>query len=170
MRKPLFLLVVALGLIVAPPGGIFMADAGDVPGNVTWYANSPAGILPSGEDSGLPLTKFIDSLPGVSNDGGLTNANNLGQYIPLAAKDTSPIRVPIIMSSASRSSPNGCIRTCSKPPNSGAMWISPRIPGSAPLWRPPDRGRAQPAGADLVSEPIGPDSGRPAFSYRWIPP
>ena len=85
MRKPLFLTLVALALIVAPPGGIFMADAGDVPGNVTWYANSPAGVLPNGGDTGLPLTKFIDSLPGV----GSANQNNLGQYIPLAVPDTT---------------------------------------------------------------------------------
>ncbi|MDD5642973.1 MAG: multicopper oxidase domain-containing protein, partial [Syntrophales bacterium] len=33
--------------------------------------------------------KFIDSLPGLSADGGVTGTNNLGQYIPIAVKDTT---------------------------------------------------------------------------------
>jgi FtsP/CotA-like multicopper oxidase with cupredoxin domain len=50
------------------------------PGGGTYYANSPAGGL-----SGTALRKFVDSLPGV----GAANANNLGQYIPLAVPDTA---------------------------------------------------------------------------------
>lgn len=58
--------------------GINLAQAG--PGGGTYYANSP-----SGGTSGVALHKFVDSLPGV----GAANANNLGQYIPLAIPDTT---------------------------------------------------------------------------------
>ena len=55
----------------------------------TYYANSPAGIRPDlaggpDVDTGPALRKFVDSLPGV----GPLNANNLGQYIPVAVPDT----------------------------------------------------------------------------------
>ena len=59
--------------------GITMAQAG--PGGGTYYANSPAGGT-----SGAALHKFVDSLPGV----GPANANNLGQYIPIAQKMADP--------------------------------------------------------------------------------
>ena len=53
---------------------------------VTWYANSPAGVLARmAATRARPLRKFVDSLPGV----GPANANNLGQYIPLAVPDTT---------------------------------------------------------------------------------
>ncbi|NVN93404.1 MAG: hypothetical protein HXX11_22800, partial [Desulfuromonadales bacterium] len=63
----------------------------------TYYANSPAGtwlpdpavaipnVTPS--DSGTPLRKFVDSLPGL----GPLGANNLGNYIPVANKAPNPI-------------------------------------------------------------------------------
>ncbi len=35
------------------------------------------------------MWKFVDSLPGLSADGGVTGANNLGQYIPVAVADTT---------------------------------------------------------------------------------
>jgi FtsP/CotA-like multicopper oxidase with cupredoxin domain len=76
------LLYVVLALAIAP-WGLNQALAG--PGGGTYYANSPAGGA-----SGLALRKFVDSLPGV----GPTNANNLGQYIPIAQKITPPAGVP----------------------------------------------------------------------------
>ncbi len=85
MTKPLFFMVVALALVIAAPGGMNLANANDLPGNVTWYANSPSGLSPLGQDTGTALRKFVDILPGV----GPTNANGLGQYIPLAAPDTT---------------------------------------------------------------------------------
>jgi FtsP/CotA-like multicopper oxidase with cupredoxin domain len=48
------------------------------PGGGTYYANSP-----NGGSSGTAIRKFVDSLAGV----GASNANNLGQYIPLANPD-----------------------------------------------------------------------------------
>lgn len=69
---------------VLPWGGdLAFGNAG--PKGVTWYANSPSGIGPTGSDSGTPLSKFVDSLPGI----GPSNANNLGQYIPVATPDTT---------------------------------------------------------------------------------
>ena len=92
MKRPLFLMVMALALVIgAQPGEMNLAYGNDGPPNVTWYANSPSGLLPSGSNSGTPLRKFIDSLPGPSADGGVTGSadlwfpgkNNLGQYIPI---------------------------------------------------------------------------------------
>lgn len=58
----------------------------------TFYANSPSGARvnyspaggPAMVDTGTPLRKFVDSLPGLTSAG----ANNLGQYLPLAVSDT----------------------------------------------------------------------------------
>jgi len=55
-----------------PPGPCILCPP-DYFGIIPNYATSPS------------MRKFIDSLPGV----GLPNANNLGQYIPLAVKDTT---------------------------------------------------------------------------------
>jgi FtsP/CotA-like multicopper oxidase with cupredoxin domain len=65
----------------------------------TYYANSPVGLVPSivagvpqinattklpvKVDSGAPLRKFVDTLPGF----GSAAANNLGQYIPVAVPE-----------------------------------------------------------------------------------
>jgi FtsP/CotA-like multicopper oxidase with cupredoxin domain len=65
----------------------------------TYYANSPAGPVPSINtvgipqinanggaalvDSGTALRKFVDTLPGL----GSANKNNLGQYIPVAVPE-----------------------------------------------------------------------------------
>ena len=58
----------------------------------TYYANSPSGMradLSPGAapgamvDTGKPLRKFVDSLPGLTAAG----ANNLGQYVPLAVAE-----------------------------------------------------------------------------------
>jgi FtsP/CotA-like multicopper oxidase with cupredoxin domain len=72
----------ALMVAVLPWGGN-LAFGNTGPAGVTFYANSP-----SGGTSGTALSKFVDSLPGLSADGGLTGANNLGQYIPIAVADT----------------------------------------------------------------------------------
>ncbi len=89
MKRPLFLMVLALALVVgAQPGGMNLAYGNDGPQGVTWYANSPSGFSSPTDptrNTGTPLRKFVDSLPGV----GLPNANNLGQYIPLAVPDTT---------------------------------------------------------------------------------
>jgi FtsP/CotA-like multicopper oxidase with cupredoxin domain/fibronectin type 3 domain-containing protein len=57
----------------------------------TYYANSPSGLRPdplggAAIDTGLPLRKFVDGLPGVPGLSPIP-ANNLGQYIPLAVAD-----------------------------------------------------------------------------------
>jgi FtsP/CotA-like multicopper oxidase with cupredoxin domain len=80
MKKRFFLMIMALALLTAAAAGIFTAEANDGPTGLTWYANSPSGLSPSGRDTGTALNKFVDRLAGV----GSANANNLGQYIPLA--------------------------------------------------------------------------------------
>ncbi|WP_236021939.1 chitobiase/beta-hexosaminidase C-terminal domain-containing protein [Geomesophilobacter sediminis] len=60
---------------------VWVSTATAGPGGGTYYANSP-----SGGTTGTALRKFVDSLPGV----GAANANNLGQYIPVATKMTDP--------------------------------------------------------------------------------
>ena len=85
MRKPIFLLLVGLALMVAGlPWGGNQAFGNAGPAGVTFYANSP-----SGGTTGTALRKFVNSLPGLSADGGVTGANNLGQYIPIAVADPS---------------------------------------------------------------------------------
>ncbi len=58
----------------------------------TYYANSPSGVRPDLSptalpgatiNSGTPLRKFVDTLPGL----GATGVNNLGQYMPVAVPD-----------------------------------------------------------------------------------
>jgi FtsP/CotA-like multicopper oxidase with cupredoxin domain len=85
MKRPGFLLLMGLLLMVGSlPWGAGVAFGNAGPAGVTFYANSP-----SGGTTGTALSKFVDSLPGLSADGGLTGANNLGQYIPIAVKDTT---------------------------------------------------------------------------------
>ena len=68
---------------VPPPGG-----TPDYFGIYPNYVNSPLPALNSlgGVIPGTGIRKFIDSLPGL----GSGNANNLGQYIPIATKMTDP--------------------------------------------------------------------------------
>jgi FtsP/CotA-like multicopper oxidase with cupredoxin domain/PKD repeat protein len=68
------------------------------PGGGTYYANSPAGVRTAATgtfNTGTPLRKFVDSLPGLGFPGcalaTTCNANNLGQYIPIAAKITNAL-------------------------------------------------------------------------------
>lgn len=96
MKKPRFLLLMGLALMVAAlPWGANLAFGNTGPVGVTWYANSPSGISPptaanpAGSNTGTALNKFVDSLPGLSADGGVTGRNNLLQYIPVAVKNTS---------------------------------------------------------------------------------
>lgn len=55
----------------------------------TFYANSPSGLRPDPLggtvpiDTGTPLRKFVDTLPGL----GPAGANNLGQYLPIAVPE-----------------------------------------------------------------------------------
>ncbi len=53
--------------------------------NYSNYANSPMPTVVSGAVTGGGIRKFIDTLPGV----GAANANNLGQYIPIAVADNT---------------------------------------------------------------------------------
>jgi FtsP/CotA-like multicopper oxidase with cupredoxin domain len=77
MNKSIMLMLFGLALaVVALPWGAVHAG----PGGGTYYANSPAGGV-----TGTALRKFVDRLPGL----GAANANNLGQYIPIAQADTS---------------------------------------------------------------------------------
>jgi hypothetical protein len=81
-------MILLLTLALIPWG---LAEAG--PGGGTWYANSPAGA-----PTGTALAKFVDSLPGLGLPNctvnlvtpalNTCNANNLGQYIPIAEADT----------------------------------------------------------------------------------
>jgi FtsP/CotA-like multicopper oxidase with cupredoxin domain len=82
-RQNLKILLYTLLILAAAPWGTNFAQAG--PGGGTYYANSPAGGT-----SGPALRKFVDSLPGV----GPANANNLGQYIPIATPVTGKPGVP----------------------------------------------------------------------------
>jgi hypothetical protein len=85
MKKLTCLTLVGVAVVaIALQGGINPAQANTGPADATFYANSPSGIDPLGSDSGAPLRKFVDSLPGL----GAANANNLGQYIPIAVPDT----------------------------------------------------------------------------------
>ena len=85
-RKRFLVVLFLLWAVAALPWGADVAQAG--PGGGTYYANSPAGFRTSPGGTywtGTPLRKFVDSLPGL----GSTNANNLGQYIPVANPDTT---------------------------------------------------------------------------------
>jgi len=84
-RKYMGMMSLVLAIVVLAIG-VNPTSAG--PGGGTYYANSPAGIqiVPMGRyNTGQPLRKFVDSLPGLGYD----NKNNLGQYIPVAIPDTT---------------------------------------------------------------------------------
>jgi FtsP/CotA-like multicopper oxidase with cupredoxin domain len=82
-------------------GGYTSVDPGVVPNNglgvwnvgsarPTFYANSPSGfridpLTGLAIDTGAPLRKFVDGLPGLTAAG----ANNLGQYLPVAVPDAT---------------------------------------------------------------------------------
>jgi FtsP/CotA-like multicopper oxidase with cupredoxin domain len=76
----------AVALPVPPPGG-----TPDYYGIYSNYANSPLPVITRDPVSGTitaitgGMRKFVDSLPGV----GPAQANNLGQYIPVATPDTT---------------------------------------------------------------------------------
>jgi FtsP/CotA-like multicopper oxidase with cupredoxin domain len=96
IRKTLLLLVIILFAVSFLPLAPEFAEAG--PGGGTYYANSPAGIrtaVTGTFNTGTPLRKFVDSLPGLGLPGcnpALTcNANNLGQFIPIASKISNPL-------------------------------------------------------------------------------
>ena len=75
-------------LAIVLPWGSHTAYGNDPPAaGLTWYANSPSGVLPNGGNSGTPLQKFADSLAPLSTDGSVTN--NLGQYIEVAVPDAT---------------------------------------------------------------------------------
>lgn len=78
MVKSKFRKLTQLSLVLSLLSWATVASAG--PGGGTYFANSPAGGA-----SGTALRKFVDSLPGL----GAANANNLGQYIPVAVPDTT---------------------------------------------------------------------------------
>jgi FtsP/CotA-like multicopper oxidase with cupredoxin domain len=86
MDRRKVLIAISLVLAIALASGVNPAHAG--PGGGTYYANSPAGVqtVPLGSfNTGTALRKFVDTLPGL----GPANANNLGNYIPIAIKDTT---------------------------------------------------------------------------------
>jgi FtsP/CotA-like multicopper oxidase with cupredoxin domain len=96
------------GTLATPPPPDYPASA--TPSGGTFYANSPLGFwhytqnpdlgtyTSAQSNSGTPIRKFVDSLPGLGLPGcnpalppgtpGSCNANNLGQYIPIANADT----------------------------------------------------------------------------------
>jgi PGF-pre-PGF domain-containing protein len=69
-----------MGIASINPGG-----TPDYFGTIPNYANSPAPEVDSNGNISGGIRKFVDSLPGL----GASNANNLGQYIPVAVKDTT---------------------------------------------------------------------------------
>jgi FtsP/CotA-like multicopper oxidase with cupredoxin domain len=96
VRKNFLTLMVVAVALVAIPWGMDRAHAGDggaaggAPGT-TWYANSPAPdplnpVFTVGNPSGKPIRKFVTRLPGL----GSANANEIGQYIPIANQYTTP--------------------------------------------------------------------------------
>ncbi len=75
---------------LAGPGWGDNLDATGAPIKVpTFYANSPSGLRPDPLnpaqmiDTGTPLRKFVDTLPGLTPAG----INNIGQYIPIATAE-----------------------------------------------------------------------------------
>ncbi|MFC4146649.1 hypothetical protein ACFO0M_10315 [Micromonospora mangrovi] len=61
------------------------ADPPDYFGTTPNYANSPLPVLVGGTvQAGTGIRKFVDTLPGL----GPTNANDLGNYLPVAVPDT----------------------------------------------------------------------------------
>ena len=88
MQKLRFLMFMGLALVIAAlPWGVNFAYGNAGPAGVTFYANSPSGVnAVTLSDTGTPMQKFVDSLPGL----GPNNANNLGNFIPIATKMTDP--------------------------------------------------------------------------------
>ena len=85
-RKFFIMGLVAALTVAAIPWGINLAYGNAGPAGVTFYANSPSGINPANlSNSGNPLRKFFDALPGVSP----AHQNLRGQFIPIAVKDTT---------------------------------------------------------------------------------
>ena len=112
MRKPIFLLLMGLALMVAVlPWGGNQAFGNAGPAGVTFYANSPSGWRARERH----CRKFVDSLPGLSADGGVTGATTWGSIFPLRSRiPTSRIpgcdyyQIGIVKLYAEQ----GCIRTC----------------------------------------------------------
>lgn len=85
-RNVLITISLVLAIAALASGVVNPAHAG--PGGGTYYANSPAGVQTyalGSFNTGTALRKFVDTLPGL----GPANANNLGNYIPIAVKDTA---------------------------------------------------------------------------------
>ena len=104
MEKRKFLLIMGLLLLAAAlpwsmeayagdggAAGVATLGAGDsVSVTQTWYANSPQPDPLNGGaafSSGTPIRKFVSSLPGL----GPKNANNYGQFIPVATPTVNPL-------------------------------------------------------------------------------
>ncbi|MCX5893278.1 MAG: hypothetical protein NTW80_09985, partial [Deltaproteobacteria bacterium] len=93
-RKKLILMVLLAALLaltwgVSLVGAADGGAAGGAPGT-TWYANTeaPDPLNPDftvTNPSGKPIRKFVTALPGL----GPTNANEIGQYIPIAQANTT---------------------------------------------------------------------------------
>ena len=103
VRRRLLIFMVLAVAVLALPWGLDQAYAGDggaaggAPGT-TWYANSPQADPQNGLpafNSGTPIRKFVDSLPGIGSGarpaGTALGANNLGQYMPVAAPAANPL-------------------------------------------------------------------------------
>jgi FtsP/CotA-like multicopper oxidase with cupredoxin domain len=108
----LLLTVLTLGIRPSEAGpGTLATEAASSPSEGTFYANSPAGVwsytdalgATRSSNSGTPLRKFVDKLPGLGLPGctrsnpfgtGTCNENNLGQYIPLAEPVNPPAGTP----------------------------------------------------------------------------
>ena len=77
-------------------GAMAIAALMSAPAFGAFYAYSPNGGA-SGSPGVPALQKFVTGLPGL---GAGDNANNLGQYIPVAIPDTTTFRGQITMKSA----------------------------------------------------------------------
>ena len=99
------------------------------------------------------MAKFVDSLPGLSADGGVTGANNLGQYIPIAVKDTTTYPGSDYYQLGITDYTKQMHSDLFKPTKlRGYVDLGT---GSAAISGTPDRGRARPAGAGQDHQPTG---------------
>ncbi len=97
-KRSKFMAGVGLAAAVLFSGGQLVYGGALGPAGVTFYANSPQGLV-GAVNTGTALSKFVDGLPGVGLPGctvstptpgtGTCNENNLGQYIPVATKVTN---------------------------------------------------------------------------------
>ena len=161
----------ALMIAVLPWGGnLAFGNAG--PTGATWYANSPdgktslgGGTTGTGHSEICRLTaRFIRRQRGNRRQQpGAVYSHCKADY------ESTCSRMTIITKSGYKSIRNRCIRTCSKPPNSGVTLTSTplRTTGGQQYLGPVIVAQRDTAGAGQVHQPTAP---RAISSSRWTPP